>query len=85
MPCLHASEGIHPGFETQGRRHQKSKTGISAPRKGGGGFACDNNAHCENVNDNHITAIFNTLKKKQLTNLNILQTHTFTRTFLKNV
>ena len=27
--------GIHPGFETQGRRHQKSKTGVSvAPRKG---------------------------------------------------
>ena len=26
---------IHPSFETQGRRHQKSKTGISvAPRKG---------------------------------------------------
>ena len=21
--------GIHPGFETQGRRHQKSKTGVS--------------------------------------------------------
>ena len=28
-------KGIHPGFETQGRRHQKSKTGVSvAPRKG---------------------------------------------------
>ena len=27
--------GIHPGFETQGRRHQKSKTGVSvAPPKG---------------------------------------------------
>ena len=27
--------GIHPGFETQGRRHQKSKTGVSvAPQKG---------------------------------------------------
>ena len=27
--------GIHPGFETQGRRHQKSKTGVSvAPGKG---------------------------------------------------
>ena len=25
----HASEGIHPGFETQGRCHQKSKTGVS--------------------------------------------------------
>ena len=26
---------MHPGFETQGRRHQKSKTGISvAPQKG---------------------------------------------------
>ena len=30
---LRASEkackrGIHPGFETQGRRHQKSKTGV---------------------------------------------------------
>ena len=26
---------IHPGFETQGRRHQKSKTGVSvAPQKG---------------------------------------------------
>ena len=25
---------IHPGFETQGRRHQKSKTGVSvAPQK----------------------------------------------------
>ena len=21
--------GVHPGFETQGRRHQKSKTGVS--------------------------------------------------------
>ena len=31
----HASEGIHPGFETQGRRHQKSKTRVSvAPQKG---------------------------------------------------
>ena len=28
-------QGIHPGFETQGRRYQKSKTGVSvAPRKG---------------------------------------------------
>ena len=27
--------GIHPGFETQGRHHQKSKTGMSVvPRKG---------------------------------------------------
>ena len=27
-------EGIHPGFETQGRSHQKSKTGVSvAPQK----------------------------------------------------
>ena len=27
--------GIHPGFETQGRRHQKSKTGVSVvPQKG---------------------------------------------------
>ena len=27
--------GIHPDFETQGRRHQKSKTGVSvAPQKG---------------------------------------------------
>ena len=25
----HTSEGIHPGFETQGRRHQKSKRGVS--------------------------------------------------------
>ena len=25
----HASEGIHPGFGTQGRHHQKSKTMIS--------------------------------------------------------
>ena len=37
---LHASDkaakwGIHPGFETQGRCHQKSKTGVSvAPQKG---------------------------------------------------
>ena len=37
---LHAGDkarkgGIHPGFETQGRHHQKSKTGVSvAPRKG---------------------------------------------------
>ena len=37
---LHAGEetckrGIHSGFETQGRRHQKSKTGVSvAPQKG---------------------------------------------------
>ena len=22
-------QGIHPGFETQGRRHRKSKTGVS--------------------------------------------------------
>ena len=30
-----ASEEIYPGFETQGRRHQKSKTGVSvAPQKG---------------------------------------------------
>ena len=37
---LHAGDkarkrGIHPGFETQGRRCQKFKTGVSvAPRKG---------------------------------------------------
>ena len=36
---LHAGEkthkqGIHPGFETQGRHHQKFKTGVSvAPQK----------------------------------------------------
>ena len=24
----HTSKGIHPGFETQGRRHLKSKTGV---------------------------------------------------------
>ena len=31
----HPSEGIHPGFETQGRRHQISKIGVSvAPQKG---------------------------------------------------
>ena len=31
----HPSEEIHPGFETQGRRHQKSKIGVSAvPQKG---------------------------------------------------
>ena len=29
------NRGIHPGFETQGRHRQKSKTGVSvAPRKG---------------------------------------------------
>ena len=29
-----STQGIHPGFETQGRRHQKSKTGVSmAPTK----------------------------------------------------
>ena len=27
------AKGIHPGFETQGRRHQKSKTGISGLTK----------------------------------------------------
>ena len=28
-------QGIHPGFETQGRHHQKFKTGVSvAPQKG---------------------------------------------------
>ena len=31
----HTNNGIHPGFETQGRRHQKSKTGVSVtPQKG---------------------------------------------------
>ena len=31
----HVSEGIHPGFETQGRHHLKSKIGVSAaPQKG---------------------------------------------------
>ena len=30
-----ASKGIHPGFKTPGRRHQKSKIGVSvAPQKG---------------------------------------------------
>ena len=24
-----SKQGIHPGFETQGRRHQKFKTGVS--------------------------------------------------------
>ena len=28
-----ASEGIHSGFETQGRHHQKSKSGVSDPIK----------------------------------------------------
>ena len=27
--------GIHPGFETQGRRHQKSKTGVSVAQQKG--------------------------------------------------
>ena len=27
---LRASEGIHPGFETQDRRHHKSKIGMSS-------------------------------------------------------
>ena len=32
----HASEGIHPGFETQGRHHQKvQKQGYEWPRKKG--------------------------------------------------
>ena len=31
----HASERIHPGFETQGRHHQKSKTGVSAAQRKG--------------------------------------------------
>ena len=31
----HASEGIHPGFETQDRQHEKSKTAVSVvPNKG---------------------------------------------------
>ena len=31
----HASEGIQPDFEPQGKRHQKSKTGVSmATQKG---------------------------------------------------
>ena len=31
----HASKGIHPGFESQDRCHQKSKTGApEAPQKG---------------------------------------------------
>ena len=30
-----SKKGMNPGFETQGRHHQKSKTGVSvAPRKG---------------------------------------------------
>ena len=30
----HTCKGIHPGFETQGRHHQRSKTGVSvAPQK----------------------------------------------------
>ena len=34
-PMKHVNEGIHPCFETQGRRHQKSKIGVSvAPQKG---------------------------------------------------
>ena len=32
--CEHISMYVDPGFETQGRHHQKSKTGLSAaPRK----------------------------------------------------
>ena len=31
----HHQQGIHPAYETQGRRHQKSKSGVSvAPQKG---------------------------------------------------
>ena len=31
----HANKSFHPGFETQGKRHQKFKTGVSvAPQKG---------------------------------------------------
>ena len=26
---MHASEGIYPGFDTHGRCHQKSETGVS--------------------------------------------------------
>ena len=29
----HASKGIHPGFETQDRHHQESKTGVSVAHK----------------------------------------------------
>ena len=43
---LHAGDkvckrGIHPGFETQGRRHQKSKTGVSVVQQKG--FMSSNN------------------------------------------
>ena len=31
----HASEGIHAKLKTQGRRHQKSKTGISVAKQKG--------------------------------------------------
>ena len=34
MPIKQASEGTHPGFENQSRRHQKSQNwGISGPTK----------------------------------------------------
>ena len=29
----HTSKGIHPGFETQGRSHQKFKTGVPGAHK----------------------------------------------------
>ena len=32
---FHCKQEMHPGFETQGRHHKKSKTGVSvAPQKG---------------------------------------------------
>ena len=35
MPLLSANKAAQSGFETQRRRHQKSKTGVSgAPQKG---------------------------------------------------
>ena len=35
MPPLSANKDAHSGFETQKRRHHKSKTGVSvAPQKG---------------------------------------------------
>ena len=34
MPLCHANKAAHSDFETQRRRHQKSKTGVSmAPQK----------------------------------------------------
>ena len=89
---LHAGDkackqGIHPGFETQGRHYQKSKTGVSVtPQKG---LMSSKNFKKNKEKEKEITTFFMFNKRSTTQQLDNIQTdvcefkpHIFYRTFL---